>query len=145
LWIAATGGKGLHVVVPVRPTLTWSQAKAFAKGVADPFARTFPNRFVSVVSKSKRKGKIFIDYVRNSEGATAIAPYGIRARKNAPVSTPIEWDEFTKDVRFRLLQCQDCAQAAANIAKDPWTDFITMRQTITAAMFRQLGIPKHIS
>ena len=99
-FLKTTGGKGLHIVVPVQRTLNWVQAKSFTKAVADLFARTFPKRFVSTVSKAKRDGKIFIDYLRNAEGSTAIAPYGIRARENAPVSTPIAWGELKKDIRF---------------------------------------------
>src|SRR5207244_641999 len=81
-FLKTTGGKGLHVVVPVKTTLSWPQAKAFTKAIADMFVQSFPDRFVATAAKSRRKGKIFIDYLRNAEGATAIAPYAIRARKN---------------------------------------------------------------
>jgi bifunctional non-homologous end joining protein LigD len=99
-FLKTTGGKGLHVVLPIRPTLTWDDAKAFSRAVADFLARTFPDRFTATLAKNRRGGKIFIDYLRNAEGATAIAPYGVRARQNAPVSMPIDWSELAQDVRF---------------------------------------------
>ena len=139
-FLKTTGGKGLHVVVPIKATLTWDQAKAFTKGIADLFARTFPNRFVSTVSKAKRKGKIFIDYLRNAEGATAVAPYAIRARKNAPVSTPIHWDELSTDVRFDIFNVKTVPLRLSNLRHDPWDKFAATRQTITSSMFRQIGI-----
>lgn len=139
-FLKTTGGKGLHVVVPVRPTLTWEQAKQFSKAVADLFARTFPERFVASVSKSKRKGRIFIDYLRNAEGATAIAAYGIRARANAPVSTPISWKELAKEVRFDFFNVRSVPERLIKLREDPWKDFMAIRQTVTAAMFKRVGM-----
>ena len=139
-FLKTTGGKGLHVVVPIKATLTWDQAKAFTKAIADLFARTFPDRFTATVSKAKRTGKIFIDYLRNAEGATAIAPYGIRARKNAPVSTPIAWDELAKDLRFDYFNVKTVPVRLAQLRNDPWHDFAATRQTVTAAMMKQVGL-----
>src|SRR4029077_9198241 len=99
-FIKTTGGKGLHVVVPIRPTLSWDDAKGFTRAVAEHMVATFPDRFTATVSKAKRKQKIFVDYLRNAKGATAVAPYSVRARKNAPVATPIFWEELAKDIRF---------------------------------------------
>src|SRR2546421_5269 len=117
------GGKGLHVVLPIRATLDWDQAKGFAKAVADLMARTFPDRFLAVMSKSRRKGKIFIDYLRNASGATAIAPYSLRARTNAPVATPIGWDELSKDVRFDHFNLRTVPTRLSALKSDPWADF----------------------
>jgi bifunctional non-homologous end joining protein LigD len=138
-FLKTTGGKGLHVVVPIRTTLDWEQAKGFTKAVADLMARTFPDRFISVMSKSKRKGKIFIDYLRNAEGATAIAPYSLRARKNAPVATPIAWDELTEDVRFDHFNLRTVPSRLSALKSDPWTDFFELRQSISKAMFKRVG------
>lgn len=138
-FLKTTGGKGLHVIVPIQPTLTWEQAKVFTKAVADLFARTFPDRFVATVSKAKRTGRTFIDYLRNAEGATAIAAYGIRARKNAPVSTPISWQELARDVRFDFFNVRTVPGRLSKLQKDPWEKFATTRQTVTAAMFKQVG------
>ena len=98
-FIKTTGGKGLHVVVPIRPALGWDDIKSFTKAVAELMVKSFPDRFVATVTKSKRHGKIFVDYLRNAEGATAVAAYSLRARANAPVATPIAWDELSQDVR----------------------------------------------
>lgn len=137
-FLKTTGGKGLHVVVPIKPTLTWEQAKQFSKAIADLFARTFPERFIASVSKSRRKGRIFIDYLRNAEGATAIAPYGIRARTNAPVSTPISWKELAEEVRFDFFNVRTVPERLRKLREDPWKEFMAIRQTVTAAMFKRV-------
>lgn len=138
-FLKTTGGKGLHVVVPIRPTLDWEQAKGFTKAVADFMVGTFPERFIATLSKTKRKGKIFIDYLRNAEGATAIVPYGIRARKNAPVSTPIAWEELAQDVRYDFFNVRNVPASLARKRKDPWSGFDKTRQTVTKAMFKRVG------
>jgi len=138
-FLKTTGGKGLHVVLPIRATLDWDQAKGFAKAVADLMARTFPDRFLAVMSKSRRKGKIFIDYLRNASGATAIAPYSLRARANAPVATPIGWDELSKDVRFDHFNLRTVPTRLSALKSDPWADFLELRQSISKAMFKRVG------
>ncbi len=138
-FLKTTGGKGLHVVVPIRATLDWEQAKGFTKTIADLMARTFPGRFIAVMSKSRRKGKIFIDYLRNAEGATAIAPYSLRARANAPVATPIAWDELTEDVRFDHFNLRTVPPRLSALKSDPWADFLKLRQSISKAMFKRVG------
>ncbi|MEO7726624.1 MAG: DNA ligase D [Burkholderiales bacterium] len=140
-FLKTTGGKGLHVVVPIAPTLTWTQAKNFTKAIAELFARTFPDRYVATVSKAKRKGKIFIDYLRNAEGSTAISAYGIRARKNAPVSTPIEWGELKKkDLRFDFFNVRTVPARLRKLRADPWQDFEAARQAVSASIFKQVGV-----
>ena len=79
-FLKTTGGKGLHLVVPVQPRTEWDDAKAFCHSVADFMVRTAPDRFIATMSKAARKGKIFIDYLRNGRGATAVAPYSTRNR-----------------------------------------------------------------
>ncbi len=138
-FLKTTGGKGLHVVLPIRATLDWDQAKGFAKAVADLMARTFPDRFLAVMSKSRRKGKIFIDYLRNASGATAIAPYSLRARANAPVATPVGWDELSKDVRFDHFNLRTVPSRLSALKADPWADFLELRQSISKAMFKRVG------
>ena len=100
--------------------------------------RTFPDRFTATVAKEKRKGKIFIDYLRNAEGATAIAPYAVRARANAPVSTPIDWSELARDVRFDHFNLRNVPERL-RLRPDPWAKFLETRQTITAAMRKRLA------
>lgn len=89
-----TGGKGIHVIVPLRRIAQWDTVSTFARTVATCFAEREPDRYVATMSKAKRKGKIFIDWLRNDRGATAIAPYSVRARKGAPVAIPVTWDEL---------------------------------------------------
>jgi len=89
-----TGGKGIHVVVPLTPGAGWEDVAGFAKGVAQAFAQREPERFTATMSKAKRKGRIFIDWLRNQRGATAIMPYSARARPGAPVAAPVSWKEL---------------------------------------------------
>ena len=137
-FLKTTGGKGLHVVVPIRPTLDWTQAKGFTKAVADFLVETFPDRFIATLSKAQRKGKIFIDYLRNAEGATAIAPYAVRARAKAPVSTPIGWKELDADVRFDHFNVRNVPERLRGLRQDPWASIGDVRQTVTRAMFKRV-------
>lgn len=89
-----TGGKGVHVIVPLRRIAEWDRVKDFAKGFAQALAEKEPKRYTATMSKEKRKGKLFIDWLRNERGATAIAPYSLRARPGAAVAVPVNWDEL---------------------------------------------------
>ena len=138
-FLKTTGGKGLHIVVPIRPTLDWNAARGFTRAVAESLARTFPERFMATAAKSKRSGKIFIDYLRNAQGATAVAPYSLRARANAPVATPIEWEELSAEVRFDHFNARNVPRRLAAIKRDPWAALSGTRQTVTRAMQRHVG------
>jgi len=91
-----TGGKGVHVIVPLRRTAEWETVTMFSRTVAAHMSQVTPDRYVATMSKAKRKGKIFIDWLRNDRGSTAVAPYSIRARKGAPVAIPVTWPELAK-------------------------------------------------
>jgi bifunctional non-homologous end joining protein LigD len=138
-FLKTTGGKGLHIVVPIRPTIEWDAAKDFTKAIADLLVSTFPERFTATLSKTQRKNKIFIDYLRNGLGATAVAPYSIRARAHAPVATPIAWEELKKDVRFSYFNVGNVPSRMARLKHDPWALFFDVRQSITKAMVKRVG------
>jgi len=138
-FLKTTGGKGLHVVVPIKPTRPWSEIKAFSKAIAELLAVTFPDRFTARISKSSRKGKIFVDYLRNDEGSTAIAPFSLRARAKAPAATPISWDELPKDIRFDHFNIKTLPKRLRQARRDPWSDFFAVRQALTPGMLKKVG------
>jgi bifunctional non-homologous end joining protein LigD len=140
-FLKTTGGKGLHIVVPIRPTIGWDVAKSFTKAVADLLVATFPDRFTATLSKAQRKGKIFIDYLRNGPGSTAVAPYSVRAREHAPVATPIAWEELKQDVRFAYFNVGNVPTRLARLKNDPWASFFDVRQALTKAMTKRVGLP----
>ena len=139
-FVKTTGGKGLHVVVPIAPTLDWQQAKAFSKAVADSMVAATPELYVATMSKSKRAGKIFIDYLRNARSATAICAYSTRARAGAPVAVPLRWEELKADLRDDHFNIRNVPGRLRGLRKDPWADFAAARRPITAAMRKRLGL-----
>ena len=138
-FVKTTGGKGLHVVVPIQPTQPWPVIKAFSKTIAELFAGTFPDRFTPKITKATRKGRIFIDYLRHDEGSTAIAPFSTRARAKAPVSMPIAWSELVRDLRFEHFNVNSAPKRLKRLRKDPWEGFFDARQAITAGMLEKVG------
>jgi len=126
-YLKTSGGKGYHVVVPLRPSASWDAFYDFARRVAEVMEKKWPERYTSNVRKASRKNKIFIDWLRNGRGATSIAPYSLRARKGACVSMPISWDELDavapdginmKEALLRIKQ------------DDPWSDFFHNNQQL---------------
>jgi bifunctional non-homologous end joining protein LigD len=135
-----TGGKGLHVVVPLAPKLDWDAIKEFAKWVAERFVKTYPERFTSNMAKRARTGRIFIDYLRNGRGATAIAPYSARARDGATVATPLFWEEVEKGVKPDAFTVATVPARLRKIKADPWAEMPKLRQSISARVRREIGI-----
>lgn len=127
-FIKTTGGKGLHVVVPIKPEYQWPEVKIFAHTFVEYMESTNPNLYVTTITKSKRSGKIFIDYLRNQRGATAIAPYSTRARANAPIATPISWDELTSNKKDTEFTIKTILKRLNNLKTDPWKDFFKIKQ-----------------
>ena len=118
-----TGGKGIHVIAPLTPQAEWPEVKAFASGLAQAVAQTDPSHFTAVLSKAKRKGRIFVDYLRNQRGATAIMPYSARSRPGAPVAAPLTWAEMkTIDApsHFRVGDAGELKKRAASKSLAGW-------------------------
>ncbi|NLS16579.1 DNA ligase D [Rhizobium sp. P40RR-XXII] len=122
-FIKTSGGKGLHIVCPLVAKAEWPAVKAFTKGVADAMAADSPGRYVSTITKSKRRGKILIDYLRNQRGSTAVAPYSTRARPGAAVSMPLSWDELSPAIGPDYFTVPNVATRLAALRSDPWADF----------------------
>ena len=137
-WVKTTGGKGLHVVAPLTRRHDFDEVKAFAKALAERMAGEAPERFTSNMSKAKRKGRIFLDYLRNGRGATAIVPYSTRARPGAPVSVPIRWDEVGS-VRADRYRVDTLPRRLEALEEDPWDGFFDARQSITRAAWKAVG------
>jgi bifunctional non-homologous end joining protein LigD len=138
-FVKTTGGKGLHVVVPLQRVHTWDEVKSFSKALADHLAQMIPERFLANMSKQKRKGKIYVDYLRNGKGATAVAAYSTRARPGAPVSVPVAWDELATDLRSDHFTIHNLQDRLDRLRKDPWKDYFKTRQRITRQMLSALG------
>src|SRR4029079_9016278 len=132
------GGKGLHLVVPVARRHGWDEVKAFCKRVADAIVAADPRHYTANMSKAARPGKVFIDYLRNGRGATAIVAYSTRARPGAPVSVPLEWDELSADLRSDHFNVGNVLARLRRQRRDPWREYDSIKQSISAAMKRRL-------
>jgi bifunctional non-homologous end joining protein LigD len=128
-FLKTSGGKGLHVVLPIKPT-PWEEAKAFAKAVAEAMEADEPDRYVSTATKAKRNQRIFVDYLRNSREATAVAPYSTRARAGAPVSVPIDWSELGSLKSANQYTVQNLTQRLSRLRKDPWAAIGRIKQSL---------------
>jgi bifunctional non-homologous end joining protein LigD len=131
-FVKTSGGKGLHVVVPIAPSLDWDAAKAFTGSVAEAMSRDDPKRYIATMSKRARQGRVFVDYFRNGRGATAVAAYSTRARKEASVSTPLAWEELSQGVRADHFRVDNLRQRLRFLASDPWQGFFDLRQRVSA-------------
>src|SRR5690606_31592285 len=139
-YLKTTGGKGLHVVVPLQRRAAWEEVRLFSRAVASLLVEAAPDRYTIEMSKAKRKGRVLLDYMRNSRGATAIEAYSTRARAGAPVAAPIDWDELDDGVRSDTYTVANMADRMKRRKRDPWKDIGAVRQSITAAMRRRVGI-----
>lgn len=128
-FVKTTGGKGLHVVVPITPRADWAMVKGFTQSVALALEQHAPARYVSKMTKAKRVGKIFVDYLRNGQGATAVLPYSPRARPGVTVAMPVAWRDL-KHVDPREFDVRSAPAWLKKRRKDPWADFFTVRQML---------------
>jgi len=128
-FLKTSGGKGLHVVLPIKPT-PWEEAKTFTRAVAEAMEADRPDRYVSSATKAKRNKRIFVDYLRNSREATAVAPYSTRARAGAPVSVPIDWSELGSLKAANQYTVQNLMQRLSRMRTDPWAAIGRVRQSL---------------
>jgi bifunctional non-homologous end joining protein LigD len=139
-WVKTTGGKGLHVCVPIERKLEWDDFKAFTRAFAEHVAAGAPTRYTTNMAKARRKHRIFVDYLRNGRGATFIAPYSMRARAGATVATPITWGELQRGVDPKAFTVLTVPQRLGALGEDPWRGIVGARQVITAAMRRAIAM-----
>lgn len=130
-FVKTSGGKGLHIVIPITPKLEWPEIKRFASGFARSMAQKYPLFFTATITKSKRVQKIFIDYLRNSRGATAVGVYSTRAEPNAPISCPLDWKELLSIKSASRYNVSNFRKRLFKIKKDPWKEFFECKQNVT--------------
>ena len=120
-FVKTTGGKGLHVFAPLKPYADWAAVKDFAHRLAVAMAKDSPQRYLAIASKTARRRRIFVDYLRNGRGATAVAAYSARARPGATVSTPLAWEELGPEMRPDRFSVSNLLHRLAHV-DDPWKD-----------------------
>jgi bifunctional non-homologous end joining protein LigD len=139
-WVKTTGGKGLHVVVPLtRPLPDWEVAKEFARAVSLFMERLAPKMFTSKTGERNRKDKIFVDYLRNGFGATAVAAYSPRWRLGVGVSTPVTWDEIDADIVGTHFDIHNVPARVARLRQDPWKGYWDEQQALTRQTIARLA------
>jgi bifunctional non-homologous end joining protein LigD len=139
-FVKTTGGKGLHIVVPLDRRHDWEEVKSFSKAVAEFIERADSKRYTSNMAKAARAGKIYIDYLRNGRTATAIAAYSTRKRPHASVSVPLSWDELTPAIRSDSFTIRNLADRLHSLKKDPWAKIAFVRQSLTQAIKNKIGM-----
>jgi len=135
-FVKTTGGKGLHFVVPIVRRDKWDDVKAFARRIAEHLAVSVPTLFTATMSKTKRNGRVYVDYLRNGAGATAVSAYALRARPGLPVSVPIAWEALDDDVRGDRFNIGTVPQMLEGRRLDPWAGYDDARQSIADAKRR---------
>jgi len=129
-FVRATGGKGVHVVVPIARGPSWDQVRGFCDAFADAMAERTPERYVATMSKAKRPGKVFIDWLRNARGSTSVASWSLRARRGAPVAVPLRWDDLGRVGKPPAFDLAAAKRRAARLRKDPWEGFHDLEQVL---------------
>jgi bifunctional non-homologous end joining protein LigD len=129
-FVRTSGGKGLHVVLPLNPGSDWTTAKSFAHALAESMSREQPKRYLAVASKSRREGRIFIDYLRNGRGSTAVCSYSLRHRPGAPIATPLSWEELPEIRSAGQFGYATIRQRLVGKRSDPWKGIEHLRQSL---------------
>ncbi|WP_144639487.1 non-homologous end-joining DNA ligase [Bordetella genomosp. 13] len=138
-FLKTTGGKGLHLVAPIRPTQSWDTIKDLARRMADQLAAAAPDTFIATASKARRKGLVFVDYLRNGDAASAVAAWSVRARPGAPVSMPLDWKALDPghDLRGAAFNVRNALEHAQGRA-DPWRGYADSRRSVGPRMQQRL-------
>ncbi|MFL6690963.1 MAG: non-homologous end-joining DNA ligase [Alphaproteobacteria bacterium] len=131
-FLKTTGGKGLHIVVPIARRYAWADVKSFAKRVGELMTAKFPERYLTRISIAERRGKIFVDYLRNDPSSTAVGPYSTRAREGAPVATPLAWEELTPKLDPKAFDLKSVPKRLAKLKSDPWAGIAKLAQKLPA-------------
>lgn len=140
-FLRTTGGKGLHLVCALTPGANdWPTMKGFAEAFARQMAIEAPQLFSAIAAKAKRKGRIYIDYLRNARGATAVSSFSLRARPMLPVATPIEWGELRNLSGGDAFNIRNIGLRLETIRNDPWLELQESATTITPRMRREVGL-----
>jgi bifunctional non-homologous end joining protein LigD len=139
-FLRTTGGKGLHLVIALEPGHDWPTVKGFAEALSRTMAAEHPGLFTAVAQKDRRKGRIYLDYLRNARGASAVASYSLRAKPGFPVATPIEWTELRKLSGGNAFNRLTIIKRLESLAADPWDELLSSSSKITAKMRRDLGM-----
>src|SRR5687768_4675822 len=137
-WLKTTGGKGLHVALPIARRSSWAEVSAFARAVAERLVADEPERYLSKASKAARAGKIFVDWLRNTRGATAIAPWSTRAREGASVSAPIPWKDLATLKSADGYTVENVSALVERLKRDPWGEMVRSKQRVTGAMVKKI-------
>jgi bifunctional non-homologous end joining protein LigD len=130
-FVRTTGGKGLHIVAPLEPTRSWEEVRSFARSLAEAMQTDTPDTFIATADKHLRIGKIYVDYLRNARGATAVANYSPRAKRGAPVAVPIAWEELSRISGSDHYRLAGIRRRVAQLERSPWPDFATIHQTLS--------------
>ncbi|QNH19152.1 DNA ligase D [Xanthomonas sp. GW] len=129
-FVRLSGGKGLHVVVPIVPGADWEQARDFCEAFAQALAGSAPERYVATMSKAKRNGVIFVDWLRNGRGNTSVCSWSLRAREHATVAVPLRWEELARIASPQAFPLAKALQRAARLREHPWKEMETLRQRL---------------
>ena len=129
-FVRTSGGKGLHLVVPLSPPAPWERARAFAQAVAEAAREAEPLRYVATASKALRKGRIFIDWLRNGRGATSVASFSVRARPGAPVAMPLRWEELGGIASGHAFDIRNTPERLRRLKRHPWFGIGRLQQTL---------------
>jgi DNA ligase D-like protein (predicted polymerase) len=129
-FVRLSGGKGLHVVVPIVPDADWERARDFCEAFAQALAASAPERYVATMSKARRTGVIFVDWLRNGRGNTSVCSWSLRAREHATVAVPLRWEELARIASPQAFPLAKALQRAARLRAHPWKEMATLEQRL---------------